>query len=52
MRFLIGFAIAVLMLIPFGFSEPSTTFCDLLRNPEKYNGKEVTVRATWRYGFE
>jgi hypothetical protein len=52
MRLLIGFAIAVLLLIPFGFSEPPTTFCDLLRNPEKYDGKEVTVRATWRYGFE
>jgi hypothetical protein len=52
MRFVTGFAVVVLMLIPFGFSEPATTFCDLLRNPEKYNGKEVTVRATWRYGFE
>jgi hypothetical protein len=52
MRFLIGFAIAVLMLTPFGFSEPPTSFCDLMRNPEKYNGKEVTVRATWRYEFE
>ena len=27
-------------------------FCDLLRNPQKYNGQKVTVRATWRYGFE
>jgi hypothetical protein len=27
-------------------------FCDLVRNPEKYNGREVTVRATYRYGFE
>jgi hypothetical protein len=33
-------------------SETSVTFCDLLRNPEKYNGKVVTVRATWRYGYE
>jgi hypothetical protein len=40
------------MLIPIGSSEPAQTFCDLLKNPEKYNGKEVTVRATWRYGFE
>ena len=30
----------------------STSFCELLRNPEKYNGQEVTARATWRYGFE
>lgn len=28
------------------------TFCDLVRNPEKYNGQEVRIRATWRYGFE
>ena len=40
------------MLSPFGHAEPPTAFCDLLRNPEKYNGSEVTVRATWRYGYE
>jgi hypothetical protein len=28
------------------------TFCDLVRNPEKYNGEEITVRATYRYGVE
>ena len=28
------------------------TFCDLVRNPEKYNGDEITVRTTYRYGFE
>ena len=27
-------------------------FCELLRNPEPYNGKTVKVRATWVYGFE
>jgi hypothetical protein len=27
-------------------------FCDLLNNPQKYIGKQVTVRATHRYGFE
>ena len=27
-------------------------YCDLVNNPEKYDGKEVTVRATYRYGFE
>ena len=26
--------------------------CDLLRNASQYNGREVTVRATLRYGFE
>lgn len=40
------------MLTVVGYSETPVTFCDLLRNAEKYNGKEVTVRATWRYGFE
>jgi hypothetical protein len=28
------------------------SFCDLVRNPEKYKHKEVTIRATWRYGYE
>lgn len=32
--------------------QSSLTFCDLLRNPEKFNGQQVTIRATWRYGFE
>src|SRR5258708_16468827 len=32
--------------------EPQVTFCELVRNPELYNGKEVTVRATYKYGFE
>jgi hypothetical protein len=27
-------------------------FCELMRDPEKYNGKLVKVRATWIYGFE
>ena len=27
-------------------------FCDLVTNPEKYNGKQITTRATFRYGFE
>lgn len=33
-------------------SQSLPTFCDLIRNPEKYSGKEVTIRATYRYGFE
>jgi hypothetical protein len=28
------------------------TFCDLVRNPEKYSGKKVIVRATYKYGLE
>ena len=30
----------------------SISYCDLLKNPEKYDGKEVTVSASYRYGFE
>ena len=52
MRFVSGMAVAILILTCVGRSESATTFCDLLKNPEKYNGKEVTVRATWHYGFE
>jgi hypothetical protein len=27
-------------------------FCEMMRNPEKYDGKLVRFRATWMYGFE
>jgi len=33
-------------------AQTQVSFCDLLRNPDTYDGKEVTVRATYRYGFE
>jgi len=33
-------------------SDARISFCDLVRNPGKVNGKEVTIRATHRYGFE
>src|SRR5260370_21271812 len=33
-------------------SDATITFCDLVRNPEKFNGKEVTIRATYHYVFE
>ena len=33
-------------------SQARVTFCDLLRNPQKYNGEQVRVRVTYRYGFE
>src|SRR5437867_2979135 len=32
--------------------ELQVTFCELVRNPELYNGKEATVRVTYKYGFE
>ena len=34
------------------FSQTHVRFCDLVQNPDEYNGKEVAVRATYRYGFE
>jgi len=33
-------------------SENPITFCGLVRSPERFDGEEVTVRATYRYGFE
>ena len=35
-----------------GHSETQVGFCDLVKNPGLYKGKEVTVRATYRVGFE
>lgn len=56
------FSILGLILLPFLWqaalgqennNNPMTVeYCALVRNPEKYDGKEVTVRATYRYGFE
>jgi hypothetical protein len=52
MRLRCGVILAFLLFSPSSYSEDSILFCDLLRNPGKYDGKEVIVRATWRYGFE
>jgi hypothetical protein len=49
-RFILS--IVCLVVASSGNSQNSVTFCDLLRNPDKYNGQEVSVRATYRYGFE
>jgi hypothetical protein len=38
--------------LPLQGGEAHLTFCDLVRNPTKYNGHEVTVRASYNYGFE
>ena len=35
-----------------GYSETQVSFCDLVKNPQLYSGKEVTVRATHRVGYE
>jgi hypothetical protein len=32
--------------------QPTMKFCELMQDPEKYNGKTVNVRATWIYGYE
>ena len=42
----------LLLLAGAGLPQSPVSFCDLVRNPEKYSGQEVTVRATYRYGFE
>lgn len=33
-------------------SESQISFCELVSHPESYNAKEVTVRATYVYGYE
>lgn len=33
-------------------SSPTVSFCELVNNPEHYNMKEVTVRASYKYGYE
>jgi hypothetical protein len=45
-------AVVAFVLATRGHSQPPVTFCDLVKNPEVYNRKEVTVRATYKYGFE
>jgi hypothetical protein len=43
---------ALLILTASSQAQTATTFCDLLRNPEKYNGRVVKVRATYKFFFE
>ena len=33
-------------------SAPTISYCELLREPNLYQGKLVRVAATWNYGFE
>jgi len=49
---LLSSAIIILFLTSGVHSQSPVTFCDLVRSPEKYTGKQVTVRATYRYGLE
>jgi hypothetical protein len=48
----LALSIVFLLVAGRGYSQDSVTFCDLVRNPDKYDGHEVSVRATYRYGFE
>lgn len=52
MRWLSIFLICALLTASAKPLKPDVTLCELLQHPEKYDGKEVTVRATHRYGFE
>ncbi len=55
-------SLSVLILLPFlwqvtlgqenSYNKTTVEYCDLIKNPEIFDGKEVTVRATYRYGFE
>jgi hypothetical protein len=44
--------IGIVLLASTASPQPTMTFCELVRDPEKYNGKLVKIRATWIYGFE
>jgi hypothetical protein len=48
----LALSIVSLLVAGSGYSQDSVTFCDLVRNPDKYDGQEVSVRTTYRYGFE
>jgi hypothetical protein len=45
-------AVVAVMVASVAVGQTKVRFCDLLHAPETYNGKQVTVRATFRYGFE
>jgi hypothetical protein len=52
--------LVILVLISFGQtviaqnidSPSSVEYCDLVKNPEEYDGENVIIHATYRYGFE
>jgi hypothetical protein len=52
MRILSGVLLILFLSGSVADPDARVTFCDLVRNPEEFNGKEVTIRATHRYGFE
>jgi len=52
MRLLAAAVTALLLSTGAGPSPTSVTLCDLIREPERYNGAHVIVRATWKHWFE
>lgn len=44
--------IALPLLCGAAHAQTATKLCELLRHPDKYEGKLVKVRATFRYGYE
>lgn len=55
------FSILWLILLPFLWQAAlgqennnlmTVKYCELVKSPEKYDGKEIIVHATYRYGFE
>lgn len=46
-------ALSILWAIPLAQQGPQRVdFCDLLNQPESFDGRIVTLRASYRYGFE
>jgi hypothetical protein len=43
---------SIVLLASTASPQPTMKFCELMRDPEKYNGKLVKVRAAWIYGYE
>ena len=52
MKSLIFRSVLLLALVASLPAQERLTFCELVRNPAKYSGHEVTVRASYYYGLE
>ncbi len=47
--------VLVLFLLPQGKDQTAVemvSFCDILRSPEKFDGKQISIVASYRFGFE
>jgi hypothetical protein len=47
-----GIVVIASLLGATGLGEPQVKFCDLVSNPDSFNEKEVTIRATYIFAFE